>query len=232
MTGPAHWRVLAALKESLMNGDFKPGDRIVVREMAEKFAISAMPVREALRQLVSDEALFDHPNKGVIVPFATVDAIVDLSRVRCSIEGAATEWAASTINGTELETLHRLDADMHDFAADGVANAYLALNRQFHFTIYQAAGSAVLQPIIERLWLRAGPWLNIMRGEATLGLGLDHHAAIMDALRKGDGPAARRALIRDISDATDILLRAATRSHPAPAKGAAAKAVRIKETLR
>ena len=228
----AHARVYAALRQGLVNGDFVPGQRLVVRQLAEQFRTSAMPVREALKQLVSDGALFDHPNRGVIVPEATVEIISDLMRVRCSIEGAATEWAASTITVDELGQIRSLNERMKGCVTVDAAGEYLAINRQFHFSIYRAARSAVLLPIIERLWLRAGPWLNIMRGEATLGLGLDHHEEILVALDAGDGAGARRALVADISGAADIMLRAAStparpagqgrgRGRPAAAAGAA-----------
>jgi DNA-binding GntR family transcriptional regulator len=206
----AHARIHAALRQALMNGDYRPGQRLVVRSIAEQFRTSAMPVREALRQLVSDEALFDHANRGVIVPEATVEVISDLTRVRCSIEGSAAEWAASTVTAAELDDIAELDRRMHERAASGAAAGYLSLNREFHFAIYRSARSPVLLPIIERLWLRAGPWLNIMREGSTLGMGLDHHAEILDALEKGDGVRARRAIVADISDAADIMLRAAT----------------------
>jgi nucleotide-binding universal stress UspA family protein len=91
---------------------------------------------------------------------------------------------------------------------------YLAFNRQFHFHIYRAARSAVTQQIIERLWLRAGPWLNIMRGEATLGLGLDYHAEILAALRAGDGLKARPGVVAAIRAAGDNMLRAASAPPP------------------
>lgn len=206
----AHARIHAALREALMNGDFRPGQRLVVRAIAERFQTSSMPVREALRQLVSEEALFDHANRGVIVPEASVEIIADLMRVRCSIEGSAAGWAVSTITGVELDNIRMLDSKMKDRAVTGAAADYLALNREFHFAVYRSARSTVLQPIIERLWLRAGPWLNIMREGSTLGLGLDHHAEIIDALVRGDGESARRAVVADISDAADIMLRAAS----------------------
>jgi DNA-binding GntR family transcriptional regulator len=206
-----HGRVYAGLKAALMNGDFQPGQRLVVRQIAERFETSAMPVREALRQFVSDEALFDHPHRGVIVPEATVEVIVDLVRIRCSIEGAAAEWAASTILKAELKAIEAINQQMIDCVSAGDAGNYLIANREFHFAIYMAARSQVLPPIIERLWLRAGPWLNIMREGATIGMGLDHHAKIIDSLRRGDGAEARRALVADISDAADIMLRAASR---------------------
>lgn len=203
----ANSRVYAGLKKALMNGDFVPGQRLVVRQIAEQFNTSPMPVREALKQLVSDDALFDHPNRGVIVPEATVEVISDLVRVRCTIEGAATEWAASTITREELEHVEDINEEMRACTTE-TAGDYLAYNRQLHFSIYRAARSPAILPIIERLWLRAGPWLNIMRSEATLGLGLDHHAEILAALRAGDGAKARRALVSDITDAADIMLRA------------------------
>ena len=105
---------LCGAEGALMNGDFLPGQRLVVRQIAERFETSAMPVREALRQLVSDEALFDHPHRGVIVPEATVEVISDLVRVRCSIEGAAAEWAASTITPDELEAIEAMNRRMID----------------------------------------------------------------------------------------------------------------------
>jgi glutamate-1-semialdehyde 2,1-aminomutase len=212
-----HARVYAGLRSALMNGDFLPGQRLVVRLIAERFETSAMPVREALRQLVSDEALFDHPHRGVIVPEATVEVISDLVRVRCSIEGAASEWAASTVTAREIDAIDELNRKMIDCAARGDAANYLRWNREFHFSIYRAARSQVLQPIIERLWLRAGPWLNIMRDVATLGMGLDHHAEILDSLHRGDGARARKAMVADISGAADIMLRAA--SAPLSPKG-------------
>lgn len=217
-TVTAHARVYAALKQALMNGDFLPDQRLVVRQIAERFETSPMPVREALRQLVSDGALFDHPNRGVIVPEATVEIISDLTRARCTVEGAATEWAASTITAAELDAVGELNERMKQCGTVDTAGDYLAFNREFHFSIYRASRSAVMQPMIERLWLRAGPWLNIMRGEATLGLGLDHHADILAALRTGDGRKARAALVADITDAADIMLRAANRQAEAPAR--------------
>lgn len=210
----AHARIYAGLRQELMNGDFNPGQRLVVRNIAERFDTSAMPVREALRRLVSEEALYDHPNRGVIVPEASVEVISDIVRVRCLIEGAATEWAASTITPPELETINELNERMKACTRGDGSGKYLAFNRQFHFRIYRAARSAATQQIIERLWLRAGPWLNIMRGEATLGLGLEHHAEILAALQRGDGPRARRAVMADIGDAGDIMLRGASTTLP------------------
>lgn len=204
----AHAAIYAELKAALMNGDFQPGDRLVVRELSERFDTSAMPVREALRKLVNDEALFDHPNRGVTVPGVDIVGVADLFRVRCAIEGSAAEWAASTINKAELVNIVELNEAMKVCVETNQVADYLAINRELHFTIYRTARSEVLLPIIERLWLRAGPLLNVMRQEATIQHGLDHHPEIIEALQKGDGPRARRAVAADIADAGYIIQRA------------------------
>lgn len=204
----AHTVIYAELKSALMNGDFMPGDRLIVRELSERFSTSAMPVREALRKLVNDEALYDHPNRGVTVPAADMAGIADLFRVRCAIEGQAAEWAATTISASELDTIHRINDAMKSCVETHEVSQYLALNRKFHFTIYRASRSKVLVPIIERLWLRAGPLLNIMRQEATIQQGLDHHTDILDAIGKGQGLQSRKAMAADIADASDVLQRA------------------------
>jgi DNA-binding GntR family transcriptional regulator len=204
----AHDRIYAALKEALTAGEFAPGDKMTVRSLATAFGTSAMPVREALRRLVADRALLQRENRGVAVPMISVQTLVDLRRVRMAIEGLATEWAAATIGDAELARLDDLQAQMVAMAAARNGTDYLATNKEFHFTIYQSARSAVLMPVIESLWVQAGPYLTIMRTAATIGTGLDHHATIVSALRSGEGQAARRAMEHDIGEAGDVMLRA------------------------
>jgi len=215
----AHAAIYESLSASLMNGDLQPGERLVVRELADRFNTSAMPVREALRKLVTDGALYDHPNRGVMVPAIDVAAVADLVRVRCAIEGTAAEWAVSTISKAELEIVYEANEAMQACVDEEQVDDYLRINKVLHFTIYRAARSQELNTIIERLWLRAGPLLNVMRQEATLKLGFDHHAEIIAALKTADGPRARRAVAGDISFAGDIIQRAAPYWRPANRAG-------------
>lgn len=190
-----------------MNGRFLPGERLVVRDLAERFDTSAMPVREALRRLVSEDALIDVPNRGVVVPPITVEAVTDLVRIRCMIEGGVAEWAAASITGNELGAVTALNERMRAGIEQGLTDEFLSLNREFHFGIYRAGRSPALMQIIERLWLRAGPWLNVMRQDSTIRFGFGHHESILSALRAGDGSRARWALALDIADAGEVIVR-------------------------
>lgn len=206
-TPTAQSHVYAELRRMLMNGTVLPGERLVVRDLAERFETSPMPVREALRRLVSEDALADTPNRGVVVPPVTVEAVSDLVRIRCMIEGGAAEWAAATMGGEELAEIAAINDRMEEGIEQGPTDDYLVLNREFHFRIYRAARSRTLIQIIERLWLRGGPWLNVMREDATIRFGFEHHREILAALRAGDGQRARRAVALDLADAGDIIMR-------------------------
>lgn len=204
----AHERIYATLKNALMSGEFAPNEKMTVRSLALASGTSPMPVREALRRLVADQALVQRANRGIFVPPVSLEHILDLRRVRNCVEGIAAEWAAVTIRDEEIAQLRELQRQMREMAANGDTSHYLSCNREFHFIVYRAARSEVLIPVIESLWLQAGPYLTIMRSPAALGAGLDHHDELIAALERSDGAAARKALAADISDAADILIRA------------------------
>lgn len=204
--------VYQSLKHALMCGDMFPGERLVVAHLSEKFGTSAMPIRQALQRLVAEGALDERPHRGVEVPQLDVSDLMDLRRVRCAIEGQAASWAAQTITRAELAKLGELQRKMLATTDPTHTENYLAWNAEFHFTVYGAARSPLLMPVIESLWLRVGPCLNIMRTETTLGLGLDHHDEVIDALARGDGATARAAVERELSEAAEVMVRSFGRS--------------------
>ena len=206
--GQAYERAYHSLKRAIMSGDMMPGERLVVAELARRYGTSSMPIRQALHRLVAERALDERPNRGVEVPKLDVAGLMDLRRVRCAVEGQAAQWAAQTITAAELARLRQIQHRMRAIVDVAQAEDYLALNVDFHFTTYRAARSPLLIPLIESLWLRVGPYLNTMRTETTLGLGLDQHDEVLAALERGDGAAARAAVERELSEAAEIMARA------------------------
>jgi len=204
--GSTHEDIYLRLKLAIMSARFIPGERLVVSQLEKAFGTSAMPIREALRRLVAEQALENSPNRGVQVPLMTAGRLSDLRRVRCEIEGLATEWAAAHITTEELEELQAIQDRINSLVAAHITQDYLDLNMQFHFTMYRAARSPLLMPIIESLWLQAGPSLNAMRMTPYFGVGIDHHDENLKALRKRDGKAARAGLEHEITEAAEIIL--------------------------
>lgn len=202
-----HERVYGELRTSLMTGRFLPGQSITIRALADAFGTSAMPVRESLRRLVAEQALEILPNRSVIVPHMTREKLDDLRRVRVAIEGMAAAQAAEHISAEEIDRLRALLEQMCASAKQGSTQGYLTQNQDFHFTIYRAARSAVLLPIIESLWLQIGPLLTVLSIDPRVSeiFAEKYHTKALDALRVGDADGARAAIASDISEAAEYL---------------------------
>mgnify|MGYP001107183092 CR=1 FL=1 len=136
------------------------------------------------------------------VPVLTLAQFRELTRLRLLVEGFAAEEAARVADEAGIEVLAGQRAAR---AALPDAAAAVAANRELHFALYRSAGMPSLVEMIERLWLKAGPILNLdMRHEPRRldgGSAVVAHAALLDALRRRDAAAARAALVADISAA-------------------------------
>lgn len=222
-----HDRVYTELRRSLIHGLFEAGQPLRILEVAETLQTSSMPVREALGRLVSEQALEALPNRTVRVPVITRARLDDLARARRLIEGQITALALPNLASEDFARLRQLTAD-YDAASqsDDADKAHNAseLNHDFHFAIYRAAGSAVLIPIVESLWLQSGPYVRAaadIHDEAHDIPATHYHWALIEALERGDEPASVKALTEDIArsfklirqrlDAEDAERKAASR---------------------
>lgn len=201
-------RVYSVLRDQLMRGGFEPGQKLKIAELATALGTSAMPVREALNRLAAERAIESMPNRSVRVPSLSKEALRDLMEARFAIEGLAVSRAAANMDQTTLVTLRELIAAQSEKDAEHVSEASAEQNREFHFAIYRQAGSAVLLPIIESLWLQFGPYLRVAseRFDGREGRGTNFHVEIVEALSQGDGSAARKALESDMRRAFDLVM--------------------------
>lgn len=208
-------RVTGELRELLIAGRLAPGEKLSLRRVAEALGVSMMPVREAVSRLAADKALEVLPGRAVRVPILTLEQFRELTRIRLVIEGFAAEEAAKIITPAQIGTIAQHEAAFRDAAkADPPDSAgAVAANRHLHFALYEAAGMPSLIEMIGRLWLKAGPVLNLdMRHEPRRldgGSAVVAHAALIAALRRGDPAAARVALEEDIRAAADHIERTA-----------------------
>jgi len=202
-------RVYRELRRAIMSGLFPPGRALTIRAVAAALGTSVMPVREALRQLVAERAVVVRPNRSFATPRLTREAFADLTRIRIHIEGFAAAEAARRMTPATLRRLQQLNRNMAEAEAAGDGRGYVELNHRFRFTLYEAADSAVLLPIIESLWLQIGPYLTFIFSDRGAAVSLAGHRALLTALRKRDPAAAEAALARDINEAAATLERVA-----------------------
>ena len=198
-------RVYFELRNALMLGAFRPGMALTIPDLAETFGTSHMPVREALRRLVSEQALTTLSNRSVAVPTLTLERYEDLLRTRIVVEGTAAAWASASVSGDQLDNIKLLNGELNRQGRRSAKDRFLAAHLDFHFAVYRSAGSHVAMPIIEILWLQIGPYHNLMFEADEFQLGNHHHDELIHALERRDGKAARSAIERDLIMFADII---------------------------
>jgi DNA-binding GntR family transcriptional regulator len=200
-------QVLTQIRDALFAGRFEPGQRLVLRDLAESLGISITPVRDALNKLVAGGVLEQGPRNSAVVPDLDAKSLRHLIIVRTELEGRATREAACNANPARLQTLASTMERMRQLIKARELEAYLDLHRQFHFGIYRMADIPILFEMIESLWLRCGPVLTFVIPDYVLSLkGTDHHLRILEALRAGDADTAEAEMIADIEEAGAYLL--------------------------
>ena len=206
---PLRDEVLNTLRHALITGSFAAGERIREVELAARLGVSRGTLREALRHLEQEGLVVTSPHRGTFVVNPTTDEIKDLYGLRIALEGYAAEQAAQLVTPEDLDALQSVVDDFNALASTGRAALAprLGLDLQFHEMICEAGGNARLL----RTWTELCAPLRLLLSafeEPFMNSGevVDQHQHAIDALRRGDGAAARTILVDHLLDSRDRML--------------------------
>lgn len=196
----------------LTTGQLMPGETLSLRKIAEALDVSVMPVREAVSRLVAEQAFEVTPQRAIRVPILKVSEFQEITKIRILLEGMAVAEAASSRTPAELIQIESAqDKFKEEMAkANPKPSKLIEHNRNFHFGAYRAAHKDLLMQMIESLWLRIGPILNHDFRNETARIkektAVNHHAGLLEALKKQDAKAAQEYLQRDIQSAAEFII--------------------------
>lgn len=195
-------RVYLRIRQALIHSEFKPGQVLTIRELAQNLGTSIMPVREALQKLTVERVLELLPTRSVRVPVLSAEEFADICEARMLLEGRMARLAAER---ADTEDLRRIEEAGRAFSAARASSSPTLINqknREFHFSIYQAARQPTLMELIEPLWVRCGPCtvaLFVELGAEKVKRGaVDQHRGILEAIRARHPAEAESAVIADI----------------------------------
>ncbi|MEU9307883.1 GntR family transcriptional regulator [Streptomyces sp. NPDC048256] len=187
--GAVRERVLGSLRQEIIAGRLRPGDRLVERELADRFGVSRVPVREAIRALVAEGfVLFETPRRTVVRPLSPTD-VKELFELREALEVYAAGLAAARATPEDIAELHELLTNAASATDAGDAEAITDINTRFHDRLLAMAGNTLLISVMEPVAGRL-QWLT-RRNEEWPQL-LTEHQDLYDAIASGD-PARARA---------------------------------------
>lgn len=183
--------------EAIDVGVYKPGDRLVESELAERFGVSRTPIREALQRLET-QSLLARDGRSLIVASLDHSQLSELYVVRSELEGLAARLAARHATHEEIEVLEQMIEE--DRALVGDPAALSRANRRFHRQIHLASHNRYLFQQLDLVYRTMA--LMATTSLAATGRGpkaLDEHSAIVAAIRARDEQAAYDALKNHIS---------------------------------
>ena len=193
------------LCESLKSGRLVPGERLKIRELAESLDTSVTPVRDAILRLIQDEGLVQKSPRDVRVPRLTPAQYREIREIRARLEGLAARWAAERAQPGDIARLADLVRENEAAIANSDWAKALDDNQRFHFALTGIAGLTETRTVLERLWLRMGPLIARVYAAGGRGM-IDHHHALVEAIRAGDADAAEAAMVADIAGPSELVL--------------------------
>jgi DNA-binding GntR family transcriptional regulator len=188
--GPVERRATASviagvIRERVIDGSFPPGTQLGEVQLAEQLDVSRGPVREALQRLIQEGLLDGRPHRGVFVAELGHDDVVDVYRARRAVERAAAELLVEQAG--QLGELARLVERMDGAAERGRWSNVVDLDRQFHETLVEAAGSPRLARMFRTLLAETA--MSMAALESAYPVRRDivvEHRQLLDALTAGD----------------------------------------------
>lgn len=195
-------RLTDMLRNDIVHGKIKPGEKITEVTLAERLGISRNPIREAVRRLEGTGLLVNHPRRGRFVREISRQEADDIFFFRSSIERAGIVRVAAIRTEADIERLRSVLAEMHTAAHAGDVARTMELDVSFHRTICEIAGSRRALRAFDDIHVELRILLRMIGSNFTT---LEHtaatHEVLVDAVVSGDGIRADRAMAKHIDDA-------------------------------
>jgi len=200
-------RVLDALREAILNGDFKPGEALREIELSESLGVSRAPLREAL-QILSSEGLVEVvPYHGATVRQLTLTDIKELYSLRSVLETFAIRQIIA--QGTP-EPSERLNACFHEMLAATETNDLKRMNqldRDFHTTLIDLSGHSLLHQTWNVVSMRVRQAMSLLnRNTRDLKQVAYNHLPIVQAIQANDEAEAVRLIEAHVADSSRLVI--------------------------
>jgi DNA-binding GntR family transcriptional regulator len=179
--------VLNRLRDAIVSGRYKPGDRLNESKLAREFEISRIPIREALMSLQEQGLVMNHERRGMFVTILTEDDVQKINSLRVVLEAEALRLCRLNMTAEEAERLTRLVEQMEAWE-ESTELAAAEYDLQFHREIWRASGNPYLAKTLDSLATVLFAYKALENASVeTKQWRLHHHRALLDvALGKSD----------------------------------------------
>lgn len=201
-------KILENIRDAILKGTLKPGERVSEPDLAERYGISRTPIREAFRQLESEGYLTVVPRKGAVVTALSERDVAEFYEIKSMLEGYAAQLAAEKMTDRDIERLSKINNRLADLAAEGDVKSFFRVHNEFHELFIRASGNNKLQELIQQM-LKKFNRLRIasLSLPGRMEISVKEHEKIIEAFRNRDGELANNLVKKNAAYGGQVLIK-------------------------
>lgn len=208
-------KILETIRDAIMSGALKPGEKVAEPELAERFGISRTPIREAFRQLESEGYLTVIPRKGaVVVSFSSKD-IEEFYAIKSILEGYAAHCACKNLTDKEIDRLATINEKLRQLAEDHDIKHFFKVHNDFHILFRKAADNEKLDEMINGLVSKFQRlrYASLSR-PGRMKISVQEHVKIIEAFRSRNAELAEQLVRKSAEYGGRVLMDAGIAGAP------------------
>lgn len=199
--------VFENLRNAILDGNLKAGQRLMEVQLAEQLGVSRTPIREAIRKLELEGLVVMLPRKGAYVANMSFKDLIDVLEIRASLEGLAAYLAAERRNDEDIITLERVVNEFEESIKNTDVEEVLKKDVEFHENIFLMANNKKLYQLITSLWEQVHRFrvMYVSNYDASLSL-VEEHRRILQAIKEGNCEDAQKYATEHIEIAEQFFM--------------------------
>jgi len=188
-------QIEVSLRAALITGEIRPGVVYSAPALAERFGVSATPVREAMLDLIKDGMIVAVPNKGFRIVETSDEELDEITELRRLLEVPTVGRIATIITSKQVDHLRAIAGVVNKAAVKGDTMAFVEADRHFHLELLRVGGNTRLVDMVNQLRIRTRLYgLEELAAAGHLGRSSEEHVALLDAVASGDRRSAERIM--------------------------------------
>jgi DNA-binding GntR family transcriptional regulator len=208
-------RILETIRDAIMSGSLKPGEKVAEPELAERFGISRTPIREAFRQLESEGYLTVIPRKGAVVAAFSPRDVEEFYAIKSILEGYAARRACDNLTPRELEKLTAINQKLKQLAQAGDIKNFFKVHQDFHDLFIKAANNDKLYEMVHSL-MKKFQRLRIasLSKQGRMHVSVEEHEKIIEAFRNKNAALAEKLVQKNAEYGGIVLIKSGPDAAP------------------
>jgi DNA-binding GntR family transcriptional regulator len=209
VAAPLRQQVVDGLRRAITGGTFAPGQRLIERDLCERFGVSRPSIREALRQLETECLIEIIPYRGPVVRRISRAEAVSVYDIRAALEATAARLMAERGSDGQIQALENAYEALAKAYASGDVTDALSVKEVFYQALFDGAGNCVIPELLSGLNARVTILRRLsLSSRERLRESIVEIEAIVEAIRRRNGRAAAKAAAQHIERAAASALKA------------------------